>query len=201
MENGWLERLWEKVAADGRSERAISEAAGLGPNYLQQTRMRGTHPVTNKLMALLDQLGPRAAFYVYTGRESQDPPAQPVKLISWVSAGQLSDQPAIEDFEDFPTIYAADLPPGRWIALQVDGTSMNKLSPPSSVILVNLDDTRLVANRCYVVADETGAATYKAYDPKADPVFQPRSYVPTDPPVFQGEVRVIGRVHRTMLTM
>lgn len=130
-----------------------------------------------------------------------NPIAEPVKVISWVSAGQLSDQPAIEDFEDFPTIYAADLPPGRWIALQVDGTSMNKLSPPSSVILVNLDDTRLVANRCYVVADETGAATYKAYDPKADPVFQPRSYVPTDPPVFQGEVRVIGRVHRTMLTM
>lgn len=201
MENGWLDRLWEMVAADPRSERALSEAAGLGPNYLQQTRTRGTNPVTNKLLALLDKLGPDAAFYVYTGLRPQNPPAEAVKLISWVSAGQLSDQPTVEGFEDFPTIYAADLPPGRWIALTVDGTSMNKISPPSSVILVNLDDTRLAPNKCYVVADETGAATYKAYDPKADPPFQPRSYVPTDPPVFHGAVRVIGRVHRTMLTM
>ncbi len=145
-------------------------------------------------------------FFGYEFRPSGDdsfsnPVAEPVKVISWVSAGQLCDQPTIEDFEDFPTIYAADLPPGRWIALTVDGTSMNKISPPSSVILVNLNDTRLVANRCYVVADETGAATYKAYDPKADPPFQPRCYLETKPPVFHGEVRVVGRVYRTMLTM
>lgn len=127
--------------------------------------------------------------------------AEPVKLISWVSAGQLTDQPGIDNFHDFPTIYAADLPPGRWIALRVDGTSMNKISPPESIVIVNLDDTRLVPNRCYVVADEAGAATYKAYDPKADPPFQPRSYLPTHPPQLVGAVRVIGRVYRTMLDM
>lgn len=128
--------------------------------------------------------------------------AQPVKLISWVSAGQLVDQPSIDSFDDFPTIYAADLPPGRWIALRVDGTSMNKLSPPESIVIVNLDDTRLVPGRCYVVADETGAATYKAYDPSAEPQFQPRSYIENTPaPDFVGAVRVLGRVHRTMLDM
>lgn len=131
----------------------------------------------------------------------RNPIAEPVPLISWVSAGQLSDQPGLENFNDFPVLYAADLPPGRWIALRVDGTSMNKISPPESIVIVNLDDTRLVPNRCYVVADEAGAATYKAYDPKADPPFQPRSYLPTDPPQLVGAVRVIGRVYRTMLDM
>lgn len=78
---------------------------------------------------------------------------------------------------------------------------MNKISPPESVIIVNLDDHRLISGKCYVIADETGAATYKAYDPKEDPPFQPRSYVGNHPPELSGEVRVIGRVYRTMLDL
>ncbi|MGT2468453.1 hypothetical protein ACVOMV_32380 [Mesorhizobium atlanticum] len=43
--------------------------------------------------------------------------------------GQLSD---------YPTIPTADLEEGEWIALRVDGPSMNKISPPDSIIFVNL---------------------------------------------------------------
>lgn len=67
MKQGWQERLWEMVAADQRSERAISLAAHLGPNYLGQTRSRGSSPVSEKLAALLDALGETAALYVMTG--------------------------------------------------------------------------------------------------------------------------------------
>ncbi|MBN8293243.1 hypothetical protein JI664_14810 [Rhodobacter sp. NTK016B] len=67
MKDGWIQRLWEVIERDGRSPRALSLAAGLGPNYIQQTKSRGTHPVSEKLVSLLDELGPEATFYVYTG--------------------------------------------------------------------------------------------------------------------------------------
>ncbi len=40
MKDGWKERLLKAIDADGRSDRAISLAAGLGPNFISQ--MRGT---------------------------------------------------------------------------------------------------------------------------------------------------------------
>lgn len=40
MHEGWKDRLLQAIDADGRSDRAISLAAGLGPNFISQ--MRGT---------------------------------------------------------------------------------------------------------------------------------------------------------------
>lgn len=40
MKDGWRERLLAAIDADDRSDRAISLAAGLGPNFVSQ--MRGT---------------------------------------------------------------------------------------------------------------------------------------------------------------
>ena len=67
MNEGWIDRFWTALEADPRSERQIVIAAGLGVNYLSQTRKRGTHPVSDKLNAILDVLGPEAALYVLTG--------------------------------------------------------------------------------------------------------------------------------------
>lgn len=124
-----------------------------------------------------------------------------VPKISWVSAGQLSSHEGVLDFSEFPTVAALDLPQGQWIALQVDGDSMNKISPPGSTIFVNLKDTRLAPNALYVVADETGAATYKRYRPDDSPQFQPASYHDVPPPVFEGLVSVVGRVRRSIIEM
>lgn len=129
------------------------------------------------------------------------PSVDQVPLISWVSAGHLSDQDGVTSLDEYPRVHVADLPPGRWIALRVSGTSMNKISPPESVIIVNLDDHRMISGKCYVITDETGAATYKAFDPQAQPNFQPRSYVDQTAPDLVGEIRVIGRVYRTMLDL
>jgi len=49
-----------------------------------------------------------------------------VPLIAWVSAGQAIFQEGIFDFSDFPTVPVCDLPKGDWIALRVDGVSMNR---------------------------------------------------------------------------
>ena len=67
MKDGWVDRLWIAIKDDGRSERAISLEARLGPNYLGQTRGRGSSPVSDKLNSILDVLGESAAIYVMTG--------------------------------------------------------------------------------------------------------------------------------------
>lgn len=127
--------------------------------------------------------------------------ATDVPLISWVSAGELSEQPGMITFDESPTISALDLPDGDWIALRVEGDSMNKISPPNSIIFVNRKDRRLAPNACYVVSDETGAATYKRYRPDDDPPFQPASYKEIPPPKMEGSVTVIGRVRRSIIEM
>ncbi|MCV9960779.1 transcriptional regulator [Pararhizobium sp. BT-229] len=124
-----------------------------------------------------------------------------VPKISWVSAGQLTEPVPVEDLSDYPSVTTVDLPRGVWIALEVEGDSMNKISPPGSTIFVNIKDKRLVPNACYVVADETGAATYKRYRPNDNPPFQPASYQEIAPPKFKGAVHVIGRVRRSVIEM
>lgn len=137
-------------------------------------------------------------------REAARPPGLitvDVPLVSWVSAGELAIDDGGADMTDFPSIAGIDLPSGDYIALRVDGPSMNKISPPGSIIFVNTADRRLVMNGCYVIADETGAATYKRYRPSDDPQFQPASYEDIDPPHLEGAIRVIGRVRRSLIDM
>lgn len=124
-----------------------------------------------------------------------------VPLISIVSAGQLADQDAVVDLSEYRTVPAIDLPEGEWLAMRVDGDSMNKISPPGSLIFVNIRDRRLVHNACYIVADETGAATYKRYRQSDDPPFQPASYDDIKPPAFQGAITIIGRVRRSVIEL
>jgi SOS-response transcriptional repressor LexA len=124
-----------------------------------------------------------------------------VPKISWISAGQLVEPVPIGELSDYPSVTTVDLPRGQWIALEVEGDSMNKISPPGSMIFVNVEDKRLVPNACYVVADETGAATYKRYRPNDNPPFQPASYEDIAPPSFKGIVQVIGRVRRSIIDM
>lgn len=156
--------------------------------------------------------GHTAGWYLYDNEPTEvpgDEVALPsasildVPRISWVTAGELGAQDAVLDFSDYPTVQAADLPTGTYIALQVEAgsNSMNKISPPESVIFVNVADTRLVPNACYIIADEQGRATYKRYRPNMRPVFQPASYEDVDPPTLEGSIRVVGRVRRSMIDM
>ncbi|TDQ63601.1 SOS-response transcriptional repressor LexA [Maritalea mobilis] len=125
--------------------------------------------------------------------------SQFVPLVSWVSAGQMSEQSPVVNFDEYPPIETAGLHKGNWIALRVTGDSMNKISPPDSIIFVDLDDRNLVPNALYVISDEEGHATYKRYRPSESPPFQPASYHEVGPPCIKGAAKVIGRVRRSVI--
>lgn len=122
-----------------------------------------------------------------------------VPLISWVSAGRLETADHVEHEGD--PIPIAGLPHGDWFALRVKGDSMDRISPPDSVIVANRRDKRLVPNGCYIIGDGDGGATYKRFRP--EPMrFEPVSTNPTHEPIFPDhEPTIIGRVRRTILEM
>lgn len=132
---------------------------------------------------------------------SQAATVENVPIISMVSAGALAEVQTLRELSEYPTRPAVNLPQGIWVSMRVEGNSMNKISPPDSIIFVNLADRRLVHNACYIIADETGAATYKRYRQSDNPPFQPASYDDVEAPKPEGEVRVIGRVYRSIIDM
>lgn len=96
----------------------------------------------------------------------------------------------------------ADLPKnGDWLALRVQGDSMDRISPPESVIIVNRRDKRLVANACYVIDDGEGNATYKRFRP--EPMrFEPVSVNPKHETIFpDNDPTIVGRVYQTILRL
>lgn len=124
-------------------------------------------------------------------------------LISWVSAGALAMPEMRPNFEDEQLVYAPDLDPsGDWIALRVDGDSMNRISPHDSIIFVDRSDNRLVPNACYIIGDGEGGATYKRYRPpnRWEPVSTNPDHKAFVLPEGQ-EPDIIGRVRKTVLSM
>ena len=60
MANGWKHRLLKAIDADPRSDRAISKAAKLGPNFVNELRNKDKEPGIDKLMKLIAELGASA---------------------------------------------------------------------------------------------------------------------------------------------
>lgn len=121
-----------------------------------------------------------------------------IPLVSWVSAGDLRN---LAMDEALAVVKMAGLPPGDWIALKVQGDSMDRISPPESIILVNRADRRLVPNACYVIDDGDGNASYKRFRP--NPVrFEPVSTNKDLPTFFpENDPTIVGRVRKTILDM
>lgn len=127
-------------------------------------------------------------------------------LVSWVSAGMLTKpEVPVMDFADAEKVSTVGLDPnGEWIALKVAGDSMDRISPPDSIIFVNLKDRRLVANGCYVIKDEEdGGSTYKRYRPdpqRWEAVSMNKRYRPY---LVEGDrgPKIIGRARRTILDL
>lgn len=146
----------------------------------------------NEMMAISD----------ITGFElpNHGPATIEVPIISWISAGAMTRGDAVD--ASLGILQIASLEPGDWIALRVQGDSMDRISPPDSIIVINRSDKNLVPNGCYVISDETNNATYKRYRPGPPKRFEPVSTNPQHEPIFfDNSPLIVGRVRRTILEM
>ncbi len=197
-----LERIHEMLSVTGKSARRASIEAGMGPDVIRDIERDPGKSVTLKtIQNLARALDCEPAWLAFGSRSTGSSIAR-VPIISWVSAGSFEGVNDVwpED-PDYPTMEAVDLPPGDWFALTVEGDSMDRISPPGSIILVNRRDKKLIPNGCYVIANELGEATYKRYRPSPDR-FEPVSVNSTHDPIFpDGAITVIGRVRRSILEM
>ncbi len=122
-----------------------------------------------------------------------------IPILTTVSAGALQRDDVSDEAKG--TVTVGQLPIGDWIALEVSGDSMDRISPPTSIIVVNRADKTLVPNGCYVIADENGDATYKRYRPAPDR-FEPVSTNAELEAIFPDNTpTIIGRVRMSILKM
>lgn len=182
------------------SQAKVAELSGVSQQLISQLELGSTEKTT-ELPALAQALG--------VGVHELDPSYTPdaagvptinVPYLAWVSAGAMMR----EDISDeaLGVLRVADLPAsGDWIALKVVGDSMDRISPPDSIIFVDRKEKRLVPNACYVIADDDGNATYKRY--RSSPTrFEPVSTNDKHEPIFpDNDPIIVGRVRRSVIDM
>lgn len=195
-----LERVDERLKKLQMSARAASIRANGTPDIIRNWTAKDVLPRIDTLIQLARALDTTPEWLAFGAGEEA---SKSVPLISWVSAGSFDHADAVHDLSNATRITVTDLNAGDWVALQVSGDSMDRISPPDSIILVNRSDTRLVANACYIVQDIDGSATYKRYRPSPDR-FEPVSTNDSHEPLFPdpGNMpRIFGRVGRTILDL
>lgn len=173
-------RNWRRAAKDGRNV-----------GVAQRTLDAVARELRTNALWLAEEIGPEEG-------EPAELFATEVPLVSWVSAGKLSSDSAVDE-----ALGAAKavLPSGDWIALRVDGESMDRISPPGSIIFIDRRDKRLVNGGFYVIDDGEGGSTYKRF--RAGPMrFEPVSKNKDLPTLFpDNEPTIVGRVKLTTLDL
>ncbi|MCP4375822.1 MAG: phage repressor protein [bacterium] len=202
MTRDWRDRLQElvdRLVQDGGNPKAASLAAGLNETGIRDLLKKVDDPRIHTLQKVANYFQVSLAWLVEGAEDEQVP------LLSWISAGNLAQTRSMSYQDEALEMLRWDLSEkGDWFALRVEGDSMDRISPPDSIIFVNRKDKRLVANACYVIADrESGEATYKRYRP--DPArWEPVSTNPSHEPLYVSEdnqPQVIGRVRKSVLAM
>lgn len=202
--NDFLARVEALMAKQELTARSLSLKAGHSADLVrnwQRAREAGKRwsPRVAAAQSVAHTLGV-PVHDLYGGR-AEDFDIQRVPLVAWISAGALATHDHVGDDALLGYCNAVGLPNGDWIAFRVEGSSMNRISPPESVIFVNRTERNLVPNACYVVADHDGSATYKRYrpdPPRLEPVSTEDAHAPI---IVDNAPQVIGRVRRTVLDM
>jgi len=115
-----------------------------------------------------------------------------VPMISWVAAGALEETADPYELGDASEFIAVSHKRSTLIALRVEGSSMNRIAPDGSIIIVDYADKILVSGQYYVVK-LNGQATFKRY--RADPNrLEPDSTESFETVFVRGETEVVGRV-------
>lgn len=179
------------------SQARLAKKAGVSQQLISQIE-RGENASTTELPALAGALDVRVDAIDESYDVGLEPVGTKVPVVTWVSAGNLRDQPGITKDDIEKWIVVGDLPEGDWIALMVDGDSMDRLAPHGATILVNRAQSDLYDELFYVFSLESGEATFKQYRKKPDRL-QPFS---TNLEHFslpaRDDIYVVGRVRRVI---
>lgn len=213
MVSDLAKRIQDRLDELGKSPRAASLEAGGSPDLIRNI-LRGRVQTLrgDNAFRMAAVLGVSVEWLLTGEGEIGVPPAPPpehpitnsaplsVPLLSWVSAGRMSF-PDVAD-ETIGTVEEGGLDPeGDWIALKVVGDSMDRISPPESIIFVDRNDKVLVPNACYVISNGDGEATYKRF--RSNPMrFEPVSTNPSHEPIYPArEPLIVGRVKKSTIQM
>jgi transcriptional regulator with XRE-family HTH domain len=101
MADDWKQRLLDAVEKDGRSDRAISLAAGLGPSFVNELRRTEKEPGIQRVLKLAAELNVSLAT-LFLGREDITP--QDEELL------QLARQTSAEEREAILTLWRGKHP-------------------------------------------------------------------------------------------
>ncbi|MEW9855904.1 LexA family transcriptional regulator [Novosphingobium sp. M1R2S20] len=203
------DRLQLALKEAGLSLREAADRFGWSYNTLK-SNANGNMPFSfKKAMVYAGRLKVRAE-WLYSGTPPMREPDKPhrktakeIPVIGWVQAGALADATAIHDTPDQASVVVDGLGPGEWFATDVQGDSMDRVSPEGSRIFVNADDRDLIPGAFYLFSLR-GETTYKRYydDPVAR--LEPYSTNPANRPIFLAPDRdwtVVGRVYRSVIDL
>jgi len=125
-----------------------------------------------------------------------------VPLVSSITAGRLESRQGVRpaDVEQF--ISMSGHGPGEWIAMHVEGTSMDRIAPDGSIIFVNRAQSQPADGKPFVFAsaNDEGEATFKLY---SDHFLMPFSFDPMHRPIPipQSGLRIVGRVRKVFIDL
>lgn len=189
-------RTWirSSLARSGKTQAELAKALGVAPPRI-------TEILAGKRNVKVEEVSVISRYFGEPVPGASELSSGNIPVISWVSAGHFCRDDISQDI--IGSVRAPDLPVGDWVALRVDGDSMDRISPPGSIIFVDKSDKKLIHNGCYIIVDEDGRATYKRYrqgPPRFEPVSVNRDY---EAIYVDGEhwPEVFGRVRKTLLEM
>ncbi len=188
-------RIKEVRKQRGLTQETLAELVGISHSHLSRMERGGRGTSLEMLARIASALSVSPNDLLV---DAPRPDVTHVPVVSWVSAGRMTAREAATPRDVTRWISVADLPAGDWIALEVDGDSMNRIAPEGAIILVDRNDRQLVSGKNYVFAYDDGESTFKRY--RDDPArLEPVSTNPAHDTIFpKNGLTVVGRVRRAI---
>lgn len=117
-------------------------------------------------------------------------PTNEVPIISWVQAGVFTEELLMDanDAEKIISNYSKT----STFALRVVGSSMNRIAPEGSIIIVDYNDQELIDGKHYIIRNGDGAS-FKRY--RSNPIrFEPQSTDEHETVFPHDGLHIVGRV-------
>lgn len=191
-------RIKERLAQLGLNPRSAAFKGGLKEDAIRNVlRGRSISPRGKTLCAIAEALNWSIEELLgQSNLSNKSVPMAAVPVVSWVEAGSFSE--ASDPYEPGDSVNEIQVPSTSTtlIALVVRGSSMNRVAPDGSTILVDYSRCDLISGKYYVVKNGDGA-TFKRYRSNPDR-FEPNSTEDHQIIFPQDSITVVGQVVRVI---